>query len=74
MKPEVTRAYNVAEAGWKTEEFHGTNLRLFLSAGWLLTESWQTCSNEAEAAMYSPGADKRQRDGLMNQRNIFYGR
>jgi len=32
----------------------GANRRPFLSAGWLLTRSWQTCSNEADAAMYSP--------------------
>jgi len=35
-------------------KLQGANLRPFLSAGWLLTRCWHTCSNEADAAMYSP--------------------
>jgi len=38
-------------------KLQGANLRLFLSAGWLLTRSWQTCSNEAEVAMIYGTAD-----------------
>jgi len=47
--------YEIMWRGWMEDcKSIITNRRPFLSAGWLLTGSWQTCSNEADAAMYSP--------------------
>ncbi len=52
MKPEGRGRDNVAEMDGGLRKHSGANLRLFLTAGWLLAEGWLTritcCTRKAE--------------------------